>query len=66
MEKGIMMELGKLKSKYELSRSLNRGNYKIVKIVRGDKRELISELNKFQTNRNEYVMIILELEMGKL
>ena len=54
------MEIKNIKSKYELNRSLSRNNYKINKIGRGDRKEMINLINKLPFNKNEYVVILLD------
>ncbi len=54
------MEITNIKSKYELNRRLSRSNYNINKVGRGDKKELLSLVNKLPFNKNEYVLILLD------
>tara|TARA_S200002703_G_scaffold116463_1_gene101968 strand:- start:292 stop:492 length:201 start_codon:yes stop_codon:yes gene_type:complete len=66
MFKGDVMEILNIKSKYELGRGLNKNNFEIRKVVKGSKKELIGELNKFPFNKDEYVMVVVKAKEFKL
>ena len=54
------MEFSKVKSKYELIRSLNSSNFSVKKMMKGNKRELINELTKLPHSNSEYVVIMID------
>jgi len=54
------MLITSIKSKYDLNRSLGKNNYKINKIGKGDRKEIINIVTKLPFNKEEYVVILLD------